>query len=187
VSGPRQRKTATKRSRMSIVAAVIGLVSLVMISATFFVPWYEAHRSWMSSHTHLDEFALLDYTRDGHNMSYHQEALDVSLVGNLMSDLTLLVALSVAASSIAFVLTVLNKRRSGAIAGVTAAAITLVAGCYFYFGIIDALDLDGFIGTTFWSKSASVEVEPMLGYLITIVAPIVQSAQAVVLVYSGDE
>jgi hypothetical protein len=74
---------------------------------------------------------------------------------------------------------------SGVIAGLVSAGLLLAAGGIFYFGIIDALNLDGFVGFTHFNRTLTVEAGPMIGWWLAVTVPVVQSAQAVVLAYSG--
>ncbi len=179
---------------MAIAAAIIGLVSLIMMSMTLLLPWYELDKYWNSGFMHHDEYGLIDFTRDGSNMSYDsapffritRSVLGMGAVGDFMAEVELIVMVSLAASSVALVLTILNLRRPGVGAGIIAAAIMFFSGCYFYFGVVDVLDLDGFTGLTNLNRSYAADAGPLLGYMITIIAPIVQSAQAIVLAYSGD-
>jgi len=102
-----------------------------------------------------------------------------------MSKVIVVLILSLVASIIAVVLSYLHRRISGVIAGSVSAGLLLMASGIFYFGIIDALNLDSFVGWTLLNRTWTVEVGPMLGWWIAVTIPVVQAAQAVVLAYSG--
>lgn len=104
-----------------------------------------------------------------------------------MSKVTIVLALSLAASIVATVLSYLHRRPSGVIVGLVSAGLLLGAGGIFYFGIIDALNLDSFVGFTLLNRTWSVEAGPMMGWWLAVTVPVVQSAQAVVLAYSSRE
>jgi hypothetical protein len=191
-----QAKVFANRSLTSIAAIAVGLVSLAMISTTLFVPWYEVDEYyWKGNLEHHDEYGLLDFTRDGQYMSYKDGTIfrarllfyDMTDAGDFMHKILLIVAFSLVMSLAALVLTILKMKRIGVIAGATAAAAILLSGCHFYVGIADVLGLDGFLGITQLSRSYWADAGPMLGYLITTVAPIAQSTQAILLAYSGED
>jgi hypothetical protein len=67
------------------------------------------------------------------------------------------------------------------------AGLLLAAGGIFYFGTIDALNLDSFVGWTILNRTLSVDAGPMMGWWLAVTVPVVQSAQAVVLAYSSRD
>jgi hypothetical protein len=108
-------------------------------------------------------------------------------VDDLMLEVTIVLALSLVASVMAVVLSYLGRRASGVVIGMVSAGLLLAAGGIFYFGIIDALNLDGFVGLTYLSRTWTYETGPMLGWWMAITVPVVQASQAVVLAYSGRD
>ena len=173
---------------MSRSATVIGIFSCVMIALTFLVPWYEADYSTWYGFSYRDKYSLRDFTRElsgtETTLEYSPE-LEMERVGAIMSKVIVVLILSLVASIIAVVLSYLHRRISGVIAGSVSAGLLLMASGIFYFGIIDALNLDSFVGWTLLNRTWTVEVGPMLGWWIAVTIPVVQAAQAVVLAYSG--
>lgn len=180
-------------SPRSLPAVIIGVICCVMIASTFLLPWYEGEYEMNSSPAYQDEYGLGDFTQEfsgtettleySSENAYNSPAME--RVGNLMSKLTIVLALSLAASIVATVLSYLHRRASGVIAGMVSAGLLLAAVGIFYFGIIDALSLDSFVGWTILNRTLSVEAGPMIGWWSAMTVSVVQSAQAVVLAYSS--
>lgn len=157
-----------------------------MIAVTFLLPWYEGEYSMNSSPHHQDEYSLGDFTRETSGTETTLEySPGMEKVGDLMSKVTIVLALSLAASIMATVLSFLHRRVSGVIVSMVSAGLLLAAGGIFYFGIIDALNLDSFVGMTHLNRTWAVDAGPLMGWLLAVTASVVQSAQAVVLSYSG--
>jgi hypothetical protein len=160
----------------------------VLIALTFLLPWYEGEYSRNGSRAYQDEYGLGDFTREiSGTETAHEYSPGTERVGDLMSKVTIVLALSLAASIVATVLSYLHRRPSGVIVGLVSAGLLLGAGGIFYFGIIDALNLDSFVGFTLLNRTWSVEAGPMMGWWLAVTVPVVQSAQAVVLAYSSRE
>ena len=191
---PRRPKAESPRS---LPAVIIGVTCCVMIASTFMLPWYEAEyrvvnvitpNGSMSSHY---QYGLRDFTRRGLGVEttfgYSGEIQwpPIERVGDLMSMVTIVLALSLAASILATVLSYLRRRVSGVVVSMVSAGLLLAAGGIFYFGIIDALNLDSFVGFSIIPVELGVEAGPMMGWWLALTASAVQSAQAVVLAYSG--
>jgi hypothetical protein len=155
------------KGEWSLHATVIGILSCVMISLTFLVPWYGA-----------------DY-EPFYGGGYRVEYIVGTGGSDLMSTVTIVLTLSLVASVIAALLSYLNRRVSGVIAGTFAAGLLLAAAGIFYFGIVDALHLESFAGITLLNRTWSVETAPMLGWWIAAIVPVIQAAQAVVLAYAN--
>jgi hypothetical protein len=180
-------------SLRSLPAVIIGVICCVMIALTFLLPWYEGEYEMNSSPTYQDEYGLGDFTQEfsgtetifeySSENAYNSPAME--RVGDLMSKLTIVLALSLAASIVATVLSYLHRRASGVIVGMVSAGLLLAAVGIFYFGIIDALNLDSFVGWTILNRTLSVEAGPMIGWWLAMTVSVVQSAQAVVLAYSS--
>ena len=160
---------------------------------TFLLPWYEGEYEWNSSPAYQDKYGLGDFTQEflgtettfeySSENAYNSPAME--RVGDLMSKLTIVLALSLAASIVATVLSYLHRRASGVTLGMVSSGLLLAAVGIFYFGIIDALNLDSFVGWTILNRTLSVEAGPMIGWWLAMTVSVVQSAQAVVLAYSG--
>ena len=148
-----------------------------------------------SSPAYQDEYGLGGFTQEVSgtetSLEYSSENIynspSMERVGDLMSKVTIVVTLSLAASIVATVLSYLHRRMSGVIVGMASAGLLVAAGGIFYFGIIDALNLDSFVGWTILNRTLSVEVGPMMGWWLAIAVSAVQSSQAVVLAYSGRD
>lgn len=175
-------------SPRSLFAVIIGIICCVLIALTFLLPWYEGEYSRNGSRAYQDEYGLGDFTREiSGTETAHEYSPGTERVGDLMSKVTIVLALSLAASIVATVLSYLHRRPSGVIVGLVSAGLLLGAGGIFYFGIIDALNLDSFVGFTLLNRTWSVEAGPMMGWWLAVTVPVVQSAQAVVLAYSSRD
>jgi hypothetical protein len=175
-------------SPQSLSAAIIGVICCVLIALTFLLPWYEGEYSMNGSRVYQDEYGFGDFTRElTGTKTTLKYSTEMERVGDLMSKVTIVLALSLAASIVATVLSFLHRRASGVVIGMASAGLLLAAGGIFYFGIIDALNLDSFIGLTDFNRTWAVEARPMMGWLLTVTVPAVQSAQAVVLAYSSRD
>lgn len=191
-TSPLSNKSKAESLR-SLPAVIIGVICCVMIASTFLLPWYEGEYEMNSSPTYQDEYGLGDFTQEfsgtetifeySSENAYNSPAME--RVGDLMSKLTIVLALSLAASIVATVLSYLHRRASGVIVGMVSAGLLLAAVGIFYFGIIDALNLDSFVGWTILNRTLSVEAGPMIGWWLAMTVSVVQSAQAVVLAYSS--
>jgi len=157
-----------------------------MIASIFLLPWYEGKYEMNSSPAYQDEYGLGGFTRE---ISGTETTLEYSpgmeRVGDLMSMVMIVLVLSLVASIMATVLSFLHRRVSGVIVGMVSSGLLLAAGGIFYFGVIDALNLDSFVGFTHFNRMWAVTTGPLTGWLLTVTASVVQSAQAVVLAYSG--
>jgi len=191
-SSPLPNKPKAESPR-SLPAVIIGVICCLMIASTFLLPWYEGEYEMNSSPAYQDEYGLGDFTQGvsgtettfeySSENAYNSPAME--RVGDLMSKLTIVLALSLAASIVATVLSYLHRRASGVILGMVSSGLLLAAVGIFYFGIIDALNLDSFVGWTILNRTLSVEAGPMIGWWLAMTVSVVQSAQAVVLAYSG--
>jgi len=181
----------------SLSAVIIGVICCVMIALAFLLPWYEGEYHIVNVivcngvPSYQDQYSLGDFTRVGLGMETTLEysggiqSPPMERVGDLMSMVTIVLALSLAASILATVLSYLHRRVSGVVVSMVSAGLLLAAGGIFYFGIIDALNLDSFVGFTLLDLALGVEAGPMMGWWLAVTVPVVQSAQAVVLAYSG--
>ena len=178
----------------SLSAVIIGVICCVMIALTFLLPWYEGKYhvvNVIGLNGYQDQYGLRDFTRVGFGTETTLEysggiqSPPMERVGDLMSMVTIVLALSLAASTLAAVLSYLHRRVSGVVVSMVSAGLLLAAGGIFYFGIIDALNLDSFVGFTLLDLALGVEAGPMMGWWLAVTVSVVQSAQAVVLAYSG--
>jgi len=193
-SSPLHNKSIAESPR-SLPAVIIGVICCVMIAVTFLLPWYEGEYSINSSRAYQDEYGLGDFARKisgtettlEYSSDYIYDSPGTERVGDLMQKVTIVLALSLAASIVATVLSYLHRRASGVIVGLVSAGLLLAAGGIFYFGIIDALNLDSFVGLTHFNRTLAVETGPMIGWWLAVTVSVVQSAQAVVLAYSGRD
>jgi len=179
----------------SLPAVIIGVICCVMIALTSLLPWYEGEYNvvWVVGHnvSYRDQYGLGDFTRERSGTETTLEYSGgiqwppIERVGDLMSMVTIVLALSLAASILTTVLTYLHRRVSGVVVSMVSAGLLLAASGIFYFGIIDALNLDSFVGFTIIPVELRVEAGPMMGWWLAVTVSVVQSAQAVVLAYSG--
>ncbi len=184
-SSPFHNKSVAESPR-SLPAVILGVMCCVMIAATFLLPWYEGEYSRNSSLAYHEEYGLGDFTREVSGTETTLEySAGVERIGDLMLKVTIVLALSLAASIMATVLSFLRRRASGVIVGMVSAGLLLAAGGIFYFGIIDALNLDSFVGQTNLNRTWTVETVPMMGWGLAVILSALQSAQAVVLAYSS--
>ena len=165
-----------------------------MIALAFLLPWYEGKYhvvNVIGLNGYQDQYGLRDFTRVGFGTETTLEysggiqSPPMGRVGNLMSMVTIVLALSLAASTLAAVLSYLHRRVSGVVVSMVSAGLLLAAVGIFYFGIIDALNLDSFVGFSLIPVELRVEAGPMMGWWLAVTVSVVQSAQAVVLAYSG--
>ncbi len=118
----------------------------------------------------------MDYTwYPGERTTHVEYSAEIERMGDLMTNVTFVLVLSLAASILATVLSYLRRRALGVIATVFTAGLLLVAGTIFYLGIMDALDLDSFDGFTQLNRSVTIWSAPMLGWCIVMTVPIVQA------------
>lgn len=157
-------------------ATAIGVIAIAMISLTFLVPWYGVDFSRNGVFSHRAEYSL------GVGVEY---SLWPEQMGDVMSKVTMIVALSLVLSVIAAALSCLGRRVVGVIAGASSAVLMFMAGVLFYFWTMNAFPLDSFCGYTLVNRTISVEAAPMLAWWLATTVPTVQGAQAVVLAYSS--
>jgi len=165
-----------------------------MIALAFLLPWYEGKYHVVNVIGRIgyqDQYGLRDFTRVGFGTETTLEYFGgiqsppMERVGDLMSMVTIVLALSLAASILATVLSYLHRRVSGVVVSMVSAGLLLAAVGIFYFGIIDALNLDSFVGFSILPVELGVEAGPMMGWWLALTVSFIQSAQAVVLAYSG--
>jgi hypothetical protein len=197
-SSPPLHEKPKAGSLLSLSAVIVGVICCVMIVSTFMLPWYEGEYRVVNvitpngSMSYQDQYGLCDFTRRGLGMeatfeySGEIQSPPMERVGDLMSMVTIVLALSLAASILAAVLSYLHRRVSGVVVSMVSAGLLLAAGGLFYFGIIDALNLDSFVGFSILPVELGVEAGPMVGWWLAVTVSAVQSAQAVVLAYSGN-
>jgi len=193
-SSPPLHEKPEAGSLLSLSAVIIGVICCVMIASTFLLPWYEGKYhvvNVIGFNDYQDQYGLRDFTRVGLGTETTLEYSGgiqyppMERVGNLMSMVTTVLALSLAASILATVLSLLHRRVSGVVVSLVSAGLLLATVGIFYFGIIDALNLDSFIGVSLIPVELRVEAGPMMGWWLAVTVSVVQSAQVVVLAYSG--
>lgn len=182
------RRSTEKRSPLSIMAACVGIASCAEILLAFLVHWFESDVFTNSDLTNQYEYGLLGFWSSGTFFhEYPTNVSDMAIVGDLMSEVTIIVVLALIAAILALVLSALPRRVPGVVAGLVSSSLLLLAGAVFYFGIIDALGLDTFSGYSYLNRTRMLTTGPGPGFLIAIAAPVVQATQAVFLWYSrGD-
>jgi len=159
------------RWEWSRYATAIGVLSCVMIALSFLVPWYGA------------DYVPYYGIESGYRVEY---SAGIERMGDLMSEVTIVLSLSLGASIIAAVMSYLSRKVSGVIAGAFSAGLLLTAAAIFYFGAIDELSLESFSGLTHLNRTWDVQTEPMLGWWLAVTVPALQGVQAVVLAHTFD-
>jgi len=157
------------RGEWSQFAAVIGMLSCVMIALTFLVSWYSA------------DYVPYYGIESGYSVEY---AVGMDKTSDTMSTVTIIMSLSLAASVIAAFFSLLGRRLSGVVAGAFSSGFLFMAGAIFYFGIMDELGLESFSGLTHLNRTWDVVTSPMLGWWLAVTVPVLQGAQAVVLAHT---
>jgi len=169
----------TLRGGWSPYAALISTVSCVMITLSFFMPWYGADYSASPSDGPHLMWIFTDYTIGVWPPTGTEQVRD------LMSIMVIVLAMSLAFSIAAAVSSCLGRRWSGVVAGACSAGLLLIAVVLFCIEVADALDLQHFYGLARIDNVWSVETAPRFGWWLAVVASAVQGAQAVVLACSS--
>jgi hypothetical protein len=175
-----------KSNACSCGATVIGIISCAMIASALFVPWYQVDYHWNSSPRYHDQYGVLGFTRDGTSQDYPSDSSSkLGLIGGVMELVAVVLTIGLIAAVVATVMSFRHRTVPGVVSGAVSAAFLLLACSIFYFGVVDALGLDGFSGYSAWNKTETLVTAPMIGWWISAVAPMVQGAQVVFLAYSG--
>jgi hypothetical protein len=171
----------TLRGGWSRHAALISTVSCVMITLSFFLPWYGAdYRASLPPYDGpISMWFFTDYTIGIWPPAGTEQVRD------LMSIMVIVLTMSLAFSIAAAVLSCLGRRWSVVAAGACSAGLLLIAVVLFSIEVADALGFEHFYGLTRIDSVWSVETAPRFGWWLAVVASAVQGAQVVVLAHLG--